>query len=102
MAGNDKAAIDTYGCKNFEAPKSVFAMLAFHLAQRIAGTEDRDEVMKVLADEWAALHANGLIPQKPKTFQTVAEEIAYHDGLAAQMHGPMADWNRERADRLRA
>ena len=97
----DTAAINTYGSKNYETPKSVFAMVAYHLAQRIAGTEDRDAIMKVITDEWDALHANGIVPQKPRHFQTVAEEIAYHEGLAAQ-HPHAAAYNNAMADRLRA
>lgn len=48
-----------------ETPKSVLAAIAFSLAMRISG-DNPEDAAKLLRDEWAALHANGIVPQKPK------------------------------------
>lgn len=47
-----------------KCPKAVFAALAVSFVMRAMGGEFED-VQQHLAEEWAVLHANGVIPQKP-------------------------------------
>lgn len=63
-----------------EIPKAVFAALAFSLAVRLAGIDDdaeplepgdeplpvEEQALQILWLEWNALHANGIVPQKPR------------------------------------
>lgn len=54
------------GADYTDTPKAVYAALAFSLAMRLS--EDRpDDARALLGDEWRTLHANGLIPQKPRS-----------------------------------
>lgn len=48
-----------------DAPKLVWAGLAFSLAMRLCG-DDMDAALKMLGDEWQALHDAGIVPQKVK------------------------------------
>lgn len=48
-----------------ETPKAVYAALAFSLAMRLS-EDDAEAARKLLADEWETLHANEIIPQKPR------------------------------------
>lgn len=56
-------------------PKAVFAALALSLAERLAGftelgqqrsEEPLADALTILREEWATLHANGIVPQRPK------------------------------------
>ncbi len=58
---NDYAAA-TAGYKG--TPKAVFAALAYSLALRLE-SDSHDAARRLLSDEWAALHAAGIVPQKP-------------------------------------
>jgi len=48
-----------------DTPKAVIAAVAYSLAVRIFG--DEAAVRESLRDEWAVLHANGIVPQEPNT-----------------------------------
>jgi hypothetical protein len=45
-------------------PKAVFAAIAYSFADRIIANPDAD-LAKVIKEEWAVLHDNGIVPQKP-------------------------------------
>jgi len=45
-----------------DTPKAVFAALAFSLAERLSNGEQSESV---LIEEWAILHTNGLVLQRP-------------------------------------
>lgn len=47
-----------------DTPKAVYAALAYSLALRMSD-DDHDKAAALLGEEWAALHANGIVPQKP-------------------------------------
>lgn len=99
---SDALAISTFGSANYEAlPKSVLAQIAYHFAQRIAGEEgNRDAAMAAIATEWDALHANGIVSQKPKKMETVEQEIARFEGYA--INGKLTCWQEDRLATLRA
>jgi hypothetical protein len=48
------------------APKTVWQALAFSLAMRIC-EDDSEKAVAAVAEEWRLLHAQGIIPQKPRT-----------------------------------
>lgn len=47
-----------------KTPKSVWAAMAVSFAIRLA-EDDPTKVRAILGQEWEALHANGIVPQKP-------------------------------------
>ena len=47
-------------------PKAVFAAIAYSFADRIIANPDAD-LVEVIKEEWAVLHDNGIVPQKPPT-----------------------------------
>jgi len=55
---------DLLGADFDKTPKSVYAALAVSLAMRL-NPESNADALKMLRDEWATLHANGIVPQKP-------------------------------------
>lgn len=61
---NDQHARSDLGSQVFDAiPKSIFATLAFRLADRLGdGTADRSVVFPIMAEELAALANCGIIP----------------------------------------
>jgi hypothetical protein len=61
--GNEYA--DALGPFFADTPKAVFAALAYSYAVRLFETTDPSEIRQLLADEWSALHANGIVPQRP-------------------------------------
>lgn len=46
-------------------PKSVLAAIALSLAFIAVEEESFDKANARIAEEWEALHANGIVPQKP-------------------------------------
>ena len=46
-----------------ETPKAVFAAIAASLAT--CGGDQLGEVDRLIVQEWAVLHANGIVPQAP-------------------------------------
>jgi hypothetical protein len=47
-----------------KTPKTVFSALAFSLAMRLSG-DNAEQAAELLRSEWRALHAAGIVPQKP-------------------------------------
>lgn len=48
-----------------DTPKAVIAAIAYSLAMRLCG-DDESAALAMLGDEWRALHAAGIVPQKPR------------------------------------
>lgn len=48
-----------------KTPKAVIAAICYSLAERLSAFEDFNDATEVIRTEWAALHSNGIIPQKP-------------------------------------
>ncbi len=48
-----------------DAPKTVWMAIAVSLMARING-ERWDKIEQMLTEEWSVLHANGIVPQKPR------------------------------------
>jgi hypothetical protein len=48
-----------------ETPKAVFAALAWAMAMRLAG-DDEKLAGELLRDEWLTLHINGIVQQEPR------------------------------------
>lgn len=46
-------------------PRSVAQALALSLAIRLSGSESFDDAVRLLAREWTALYASGVVSQKP-------------------------------------
>lgn len=46
-------------------PKAVLFEIARQLGMRLTSDADADAAFAVMRDEWEALHANRLVPQKP-------------------------------------
>lgn len=100
----DGAAINAFGEANYDAmPKSVLALIAFSFAQRITEDGDRDAVMAEIAREWDALHASGIVPQKPKRLETMDQEAGRLAGLRTTKNPecPVGAINRARIAALR-
>jgi hypothetical protein len=99
----DAQAIQAFGTANYEAmPKSVLAMIAYSFAQRLTQDGDRDAVMAEIACEWDALHANGIVPQKPKPLETMEQEAARIErSPATQRPDRLGELNRARVAELR-
>lgn len=51
--------------RDIDASKTVWAALAFSFAMRLCG-DDQTAAHRMVLDEWAILHANGIVPQKPR------------------------------------
>ena len=51
---------------DIDAPKTVFMAIAISLALQLDGTGNIDAARQRVMDEWVALHANGIVPQKPR------------------------------------
>lgn len=101
---SDDAAFNAFGEVNYAAmPKSVLAMIAYSFAQRLTEDGDRDAVLAEIAREWDALHANGIVPQKPKRLETMEQEAARLESYPAT-HRPdaLGESNRKRIAELRA
>ena len=47
-----------------KTPKTVYSAIAFALAMRLC-EDDQDRAAEMLRAEWRALHAAGIVPQKP-------------------------------------
>lgn len=62
---NDQHARHDLGSETFDAiPKSIFATLAFRLADRLGGgNADRDQVFPIMVEELQALATCGIVPQ---------------------------------------
>jgi len=54
-------ALDTFG----RTPKAVLAAVAYSFAARIAGSDSPTIIEAAILEEWAILHANGIVPQSP-------------------------------------
>lgn len=65
MAINDLKNAYALAASPVLASKLVWAGLAYSLALRLSD-DNHDAAIKLLADEWGVLHANGIIPQKPR------------------------------------
>lgn len=52
--------------RDIDAPKKVFMAIAVSLALQLDGTGNIDAARQRVMDEWFALHANGIVPQKPR------------------------------------
>ena len=50
---------------HLNAPKTVWQALAFSLAMRIC-EDNSDKAVAEVAEEWRLLHAQGIVPQKPR------------------------------------
>lgn len=100
----DAAAYNAFGEVNYAAmPKSVLAMIAYSFAQRITQDGDRDQIMAEIAREWDALHASGIVPQKPKALETMDQEAARLESYpATHREGGLGEHNRRRIAELRA
>lgn len=48
-----------------KCPKAVLFEIARQFAMRVGDEFTADAALKVMADEWEALHLNGIVPQKP-------------------------------------
>lgn len=46
-------------------PKAVIAAVCWSIAERLSAFDDSDDAADLIRKEWAALHANGIVPQKP-------------------------------------
>lgn len=51
---------------DIDAPKTVWMAIAFSLALRLAGNGIARDAADLCFTEWMALHANGIVPQKPR------------------------------------
>jgi len=61
-------ALNPYTAKfpDFErTPKAVVAAICYSLAERLSAFDDSDDASGLIRAEWAALYANGIVPQKP-------------------------------------
>jgi hypothetical protein len=94
----DWGAVATYGERNYEAlPKSVLALVAYYMAERITGPGGRDEILAAIFEEWAILHDNGIVPQKAATMETRGAEAVRLRGYAKKADGAHKDWLLARA-----
>lgn len=52
-----------------KTPKSVYAAIALSFAMRLTPEDDEKytEALALVRSEWAALHHNAIVPQKPLT-----------------------------------
>lgn len=100
----DATAFGTFGEINYAAmPKSVLALIAYSFAKRITEDGNRDAVLAEIAREWDALHANGIVPQKPKRLETLEQEAARLESYPATHRvGGLGEANRARIAALRA
>jgi hypothetical protein len=48
-----------------DTPKAVVGAVAYSLALRLCNN-NHEQAAALLRDEWAALHAAGIVPQKPR------------------------------------
>lgn len=64
-------------------PKSVLFEMCRQMAQLVVGEEDADKAFARMQEEWAALHANGIVPQKPR--DVAKEEAKLEAELAYRM-----------------
>lgn len=48
-----------------DGSKTVYMAIAFSLAMRVVG-DDVDKATALVREEWATLHANGILPQAPR------------------------------------
>lgn len=51
---------------DIDAPKTVFMAITVALALQLDGTGNIDSARQRVMDEWVYLHANGIVPQKPR------------------------------------
>lgn len=54
-----------------KCPKAVLFEIARQFGMRVADDFSADAAFKVMQDEWQALHANGIVPQKPAKVRDV-------------------------------
>lgn len=59
-----------------KVPKSVLFEIARQFAMRVADDYSDEAALATMAAEWAAIHANGLCPQKPAKVRTEDEILA--------------------------
>ena len=52
-----------------DTPKSVMAAVAYSLARRLTGEDDHNGAVRIMRDEWHALHESGIVPQRPPNTQ---------------------------------
>jgi hypothetical protein len=59
--------IDAFDVPYADIPKAVWAALAISLVMRLEAldTDDMERIKAVLGEEWQALYANRVVPQKP-------------------------------------
>lgn len=65
MLGSSNEYVSTLGRDFTETPKTVYAAIALSFAMRLTG-DDWNAAKALLANEWETLHANGILPQKPR------------------------------------
>lgn len=62
----DQEAHRLFGEQYGKIPKSVFACIAYHLANLCGEScDDPEAAMRRFYEEWRALHMNGIVPQEP-------------------------------------
>lgn len=70
MAINKKSNeyVDAFYIPYADVPKAVWAALAISLVMRLEAldTDDMERIKAVLEEEWQALYANRVVPQKPQ------------------------------------
>ncbi len=59
-----------------QCPKAVLFEIARQFGMRVADDFSTEAAFKVMAEEWAALHANGICPQKPARVRSNDEILA--------------------------
>jgi len=62
--------VEAFGNPYADIPKAVWAALAISLVMRLEAldTADMERIKAVLEEEWQALYANRVVPQKPQRF----------------------------------
>lgn len=69
-----------------KVPKSVLFAICQQLAMRVADDFTAEAAIKCMADEWAALHQNGIVPQKPARLRTDEQIVASWPAYAQQRY----------------
>lgn len=62
---NDQYARKLFDPEYDKIPKSVFAAIAWHLADKLADKEEHYVADEIFDEEWSTLYCTDLIKQKP-------------------------------------
>lgn len=82
ITSNDREAVSLWGSAYADIPKSVFATIAWHLANVASGTADEDGAAEArFLEEWEALLAHGI--SKPSKKLRAALAAARGEGGAS-------------------